>query len=260
MAKRKAITKKIRFEVFKRDSFKCQYCGAAAPDVLLEVDHIQPVSKGGAGDILNLITACQSCNSGKSNRELSDDSAVSKQRDQLEALNERREQLEMMLNWRKGLSSLREDAIDGIADTWNDLLRGQFSLNEKGLQDVRGWLNKFSVAQIVEAMEIAAAQYIKVDESGKITTESANYALGKVSGIARNRANPEADSMREFYYIRGILRRRLSFVNEWLSIELLKRATAAGAEIDQLKDIARTVRNWSQFAAELNDIIEGGAE
>ena len=30
--KRKTISKKTRFEVFKRDSFKCQYCGASAPE------------------------------------------------------------------------------------------------------------------------------------------------------------------------------------------------------------------------------------
>mgnify|MGYP003405974009 CR=1 FL=1 len=51
--KRKTISKKIRFEVFKRDNFTCQYCGRMAPDVVLEVDHINPVSKGGDNDISN---------------------------------------------------------------------------------------------------------------------------------------------------------------------------------------------------------------
>ncbi|MCK4795228.1 MAG: HNH endonuclease [Desulfobacteraceae bacterium] len=49
--KRKAISKKLRFEVFKRDSFTCQYCGRKSPDVLLEIDHIKPVSKEGKNDI-----------------------------------------------------------------------------------------------------------------------------------------------------------------------------------------------------------------
>ena len=65
MAKRKNLSKSVRFEVFKRDSFKCQYCGKSAPDVVLEVDHIIPVSKGGDNDISNLITACFDCNRGK---------------------------------------------------------------------------------------------------------------------------------------------------------------------------------------------------
>lgn len=65
-----SISKKIRFEVFKRDGFKCQYCGQNPPIVTLEVDHINPVSKGGEDDINNLITSCFDCNRGKSNIEL----------------------------------------------------------------------------------------------------------------------------------------------------------------------------------------------
>ena len=69
MAKRKKLGKKIRFEVFKRDSFTCQYCGQSAPQVILEVDHIVPVSKGGDDELTNLITSCRDCNRGKSNIE-----------------------------------------------------------------------------------------------------------------------------------------------------------------------------------------------
>lgn len=42
MSKRKGLSPKVRFEVFKRDSFKCQYCGRSAPDVMLRADHIEP--------------------------------------------------------------------------------------------------------------------------------------------------------------------------------------------------------------------------
>lgn len=69
--KRKQLGKKIRFEVFKRDNFACQYCGAVPPFVLLQVDHIIPVSKGGENGIDNLITACQPCNIGKGATSLS---------------------------------------------------------------------------------------------------------------------------------------------------------------------------------------------
>jgi hypothetical protein len=63
--KRQAISKKDRFEVFKRDGFCCQYCGAVPPKALLEVDHIDPVCNGGTNDQDNLITACFDCNRGK---------------------------------------------------------------------------------------------------------------------------------------------------------------------------------------------------
>ncbi len=65
--KRVAISKRMRFEVFKRDQFTCQYCGATPPNVLLECDHEDPVSLGGKTEIDNLVTACHACNRGKSN-------------------------------------------------------------------------------------------------------------------------------------------------------------------------------------------------
>lgn len=46
---RKPISKTLRFEVFKRDSFKCQYCGAEAPNVLLHIDHIKSADSKGPG-------------------------------------------------------------------------------------------------------------------------------------------------------------------------------------------------------------------
>lgn len=54
-----------RFEIFSFDNFTCQYCGATPPEAKLEIDHIIPVSKGGAHTNENLITACSNCNFGK---------------------------------------------------------------------------------------------------------------------------------------------------------------------------------------------------
>lgn len=68
---RKPISKRVRFEIFKRDQFTCQYCGAQPPSVILHVDHIVPVAKGGENGSENLVTACQSCNLGKSSIPLS---------------------------------------------------------------------------------------------------------------------------------------------------------------------------------------------
>ena len=59
----------LRFQVFERDAFRCRYCGKGPTDgVDIEIDHVQPVSKGGQDEIANLVTACWKCNNGKSNR------------------------------------------------------------------------------------------------------------------------------------------------------------------------------------------------
>lgn len=61
-----AVTKRTRFEVLRRDEHTCQYCGAKAPDVTLQIDHVVPVSLGGNDKPENLVTACRDCNTGKS--------------------------------------------------------------------------------------------------------------------------------------------------------------------------------------------------
>ena len=61
-----AVSKRLRFEILRRDNHTCRYCGAAAPHVKLQVDHVLPVALGGSDEATNLITACEACNSGKS--------------------------------------------------------------------------------------------------------------------------------------------------------------------------------------------------
>ena len=62
---RSPLSPKLRMDVFKRDKFVCQYCGACGPDIELEIDHIIPVSRGGTDELSNLKTACWDCNRGK---------------------------------------------------------------------------------------------------------------------------------------------------------------------------------------------------
>lgn len=59
------VSKRLRFEVLRRDGFACRYCGAKAPDVRLVVDHVIPESLGGKTEAGNLVAACDDCNSGK---------------------------------------------------------------------------------------------------------------------------------------------------------------------------------------------------
>ena len=60
-----AISKRLRFEIFRRDNHACRYCGATAPEAKLTVDHVTPAALGGGDEASNLVTACSDCNSGK---------------------------------------------------------------------------------------------------------------------------------------------------------------------------------------------------
>lgn len=60
------LSRRLRYEVLRRDDHTCRYCGASAPDVEITIDHVVPVSLGGLDIAENLVAACRDCNAGKS--------------------------------------------------------------------------------------------------------------------------------------------------------------------------------------------------
>lgn len=57
-----------RRNIFRRDNFECQYCGKRPGLRHLSIDHIRPISRGGATDWENCVVACIRCNTRKGNR------------------------------------------------------------------------------------------------------------------------------------------------------------------------------------------------
>lgn len=252
---RKPISKRLRFEVFKRDSFKCQYCGSAAPEVLLVIDHIEPVVLQGTNEILNLITACVDCNSGKGARRLSDNTVAVKARNQLEELQSKREQLEMMIEWRRGLSSLADDSVQHLVDYWIEKAPG-FAPNENGVADIRKWLRRFSFDEILGAMDIASDQYLAYDDHGGVTVESWELAFKKIGGICQvTRDTKDDPDLRELFYIRGILKNRLGYFDMVRGLERLKAARSWDVQLAELREMALRVRSWTRFREEIEDMI-----
>lgn len=182
MGRRKGLTKKTRFEVFKRDNFTCQYCGKKAPEVILEVDHIKPVCKEGKNDIMNLITSCFDCNRGKGKRQLNDKTEVEKQRQQMEMLNEKRLQFEMLLAWRHELRQERQMEINAIANLLE--VESGYMLEEDDKTFIAKAIHEFGFETVCNAAEIAVLQYIK--RGGTYWLEQ---ALKKLGGICYNLAN-----------------------------------------------------------------------
>lgn len=259
-SERKPVPNKVRFEVFKRDNFTCQYCGAKAPDVILNVDHIKPVKTGGDNDISNLITSCFPCNSGKGARELDDNAVIEKQRAQLEELNERRLQLEMLLEWREGLRELKSAELDAVSDYWSK--HTGYSLTDFGKNKLKKWLKKFGQKEVLEGMDICIEQYCSYEED-EITKDSIDKAfdyIPRVLGVRR--VEKDKPWIRDLYYVRGILRNRLSYVNEAMCMKLLEDACNAGATIESIREFAKTVPNWTKFREGVEEFLEdhGGDE
>lgn len=69
LVERGEISDSLRYDILKRDSFKCTICGASKNEgARLHVDHILPIAKGGKSVPGNLRTLCERCNIGKSDK------------------------------------------------------------------------------------------------------------------------------------------------------------------------------------------------
>ena len=111
------ISRRLRFEILRRDGYTCRYCGAQAPDVQLEVDHVIPDTLGGSDEPSNLVTACAPCNRGKSS--MPADASIVEEVAQ-DALRWARATEEAARLWR-----MEHDALDAVRDDfrrrWNAL-------------------------------------------------------------------------------------------------------------------------------------------
>ena len=160
MGKRKGLSQKTRFEVFKRDGFRCQYCGQCPPAVVLQVDHFVPVAEGGENDIDNLMTSCADCNQGKGAGDITapPDTVAEKMRKQRDAAEQLREYNDFLMRLREeeNLSILRL----GVA--WYDHIneeKGKYVFGDARVASVRTFLKQIPEAQIHDAMEIAFGKF-----------------------------------------------------------------------------------------------------
>ncbi len=80
--------------------------------------------------------------------------------------------------------------------------------------------------------------------------------FSKIPGICRvEREGKKDPALKEIYYIRGILRKRLSYFDEGRALQWLKAARSWGVSLDELREIALEVRSWTQFGNAIDDVI-----
>lgn len=251
MATRKPLSKRVRFEVFKRDAFTCQYCGAKAPEVVLHCDHINPVAAGGDNDIMNLVTACADCNGGKAAKKLDDRSAVERQRTQIEELEARREQLEMMLAWRDAAHAEVVDVVEAVARRLAD--RGGFWPSDSGKADIRKWLRTYSLSEVLAAMDEAFDHYMRWNGDQPVR-ESWSEAFRKIPVFASmKRQAQDRPYLPRLLYIQGIMRKRDDDPHENF-VDRLEDAISRGWSVEDLEAAAKKTYGWSGLVAELTKI------
>jgi hypothetical protein len=158
MPSRKAISTRARFEVFKRDGFKCQYCGATPPRVILHVDHIKPVKLGGDNSQENLITACEECNGGKSAVPLS--SVPKSLADKAKEIAEREAQI---IGYTQVMEAARQ-RLEGEAWAIVDIMSPGSS--EKGcprskFATVKRFVSMLGLHEVMEAAEITRDKFTR---------------------------------------------------------------------------------------------------
>lgn len=151
--KRKQLSKKTRFDVFKRDKFQCGYCGRTPPDVVLEVDHITPVADGGTNQVENLFTACFDCNRGKGAIPLT--VAPANLQSHIEIVEEKENQITAHRKFLKKIAKREKKDIEHIAKIYSD------NVDDYVLSDVfknyslRIFIQKLPLNEIENAMYIA---------------------------------------------------------------------------------------------------------
>lgn len=174
-----SISKKIRFEVFKRDSFRCAYCGETPPKVILEVDHIDPKSKGGKDEINNLLTACFDCNRGK--KDILLQVIPGQLKENLEILQEKENQI---LAYRRLTDKIRKrigNDIWEICEIYTNQYPGWFFSDTFKNASIKNFLSKLPKQKVIDALYIAIGKYPKDKE--RVVPYFCGICWNKIRGI-----------------------------------------------------------------------------
>jgi len=170
------VSKRIRFEVFKRGGFKCQYCGRTPPEVILEIDHVIPKAAGGQENINNYITACFDCNRGKGSVKL--ESVPASLQDNIAQLKERRRQLKAYNKFLRELQEETEEAIEQVNRVFNKYFQDYQLSDSFRNNTLKRFLSHLPGAKLCEAMDNACSQFINMGTNGWISRRAIQYFCG----------------------------------------------------------------------------------
>jgi len=209
-----------------------------------------------------LITSCKDCNRGKRDIPLDENSILEKQRKQLEDIQERKEQLEMLFDWKKNCDNFDNYSTNLLSEYIESKI-SPYTLNETGKANISKLLKKFDLEELFKAIDKSEEVYLRYDKENLLTPESVENFMNKIGGIATNNKKSPVDQ--KIGYIRGICRNRFNYWNDTTGMSILKEYINAlkNSGWDEnliLKDldeevirISKESRNWSEW----RNILEG---
>lgn len=156
-----AISKKLRFEVFKRDNYTCQYCGKKSPIVILEIDHVIPISEGGQDILENLLTSCFECNRGKGKELLENYKEGTDPTEQAILLLERERQLKEYNEVVRQVRERKNKEFEEIKVYWSKIIQVDYALPTAIIRKALDYLPK---EKILEAIDVCKETHIKQTE------------------------------------------------------------------------------------------------
>lgn len=180
-----AIGKSLRFKIFARDGFTCQYCGQRPPEVVLEVDHIHPVSKGGTDEDMNLISSCFDCNRGKRAKVITE---VAPRPDADEAymkIQQESAEIQRFLDAKAERDRHIQLACDALRETWERYLTPDCAPADRVLVP---WIDRYGAEEVEKSIILAAPSY-SGNRFGYDDEKAFNKLLPYIGAVLRNRFN-----------------------------------------------------------------------
>jgi len=253
---REAIPKSVRVQVLERDHFRFVYCGqspAVDNDVLLEVDHIHPVAKGGDNDPLNLQTLCWDCNAGKSDKTPGEIAKVRGSYKEAEAQQEKREQLEQIAEWYQRLRDNDRNAARTAVEHFS-FYAGSASDYSPREQDLIKHIRQFGIDEVMTAIDIAGTQYVVTNATGEVVPESVVEARHKLAGILYTRKIERRDpNQAALSHLYNTLNKRFHSVDRKRFFAVGKQVMHLGLSQNDIFSILYQSEDWNAFIKQLDN-------
>ena len=177
---------------------------------------------------------------------------------QLEDLEERRQQLQMLHDWHMSLVDLNDQAVDLAQSLWFE------SIGEPGFvwaatarDEIRKLIKRHGFDAVCAAAREAAEAALRSSRINHERDEVTNewfWKIGRIISVQKLKA--EDPGAARLLYIRGTCRTRFSYCNEREALSLLQRAYELGVGMQWMESTAKACRCWSEWRNLMDDAIQ----